>query len=367
MDIITYIILTFLALQNLNLIINLIFKQNIRANNTKIKIKEDLISVLIPVRNEEENIGLLLSDLTKSNYNNLEIIVLDDESTDRTFQICKRFSKTDNRIKVYKSNKLAKNWLGKNYACHQLSEIAKGEYFLFLDSDVRIKSDLILDAVAYIKEKDLKLMSIFPTQIIKSKGEKLIIPIMNYILLSLLALIFVRKSPFVSHSAANGQFMLFDAETYKKYTPHKVFKSSAIEDILISRYYKKNRLKIACISSETRVQCRMYSSFKEAFNGFSKNIKMFFGNSYFLAFMFSGICLFGIVPILIYQFDYILIYFGFSISIAILYSLISKQNIILNTILFPIHQLIIFSLVINSILKSNKRKLIWKGRNIYSS
>jgi len=237
MTFLAYIIIGFTVIQLLIVVVNLIFNQLIMNSNIHFN---GCVSVLIPARDEEKNIANLLNDLQNQEYQNIEIIVFNDQSTDKTAEIVNTKSKTDKRIKLINSNVLPDGWLGKNYACHSLSQYAKGEYLLFLDADVRIKKDIITKTVQFSKNHNLGLLSIFPKQIMFTLGEQITVPNMNFILLSLLPLILVRKSKFPSLAAANGQFMLFNTDTYRKIMPHEKMKTNKVEDIEIARYYKKH-------------------------------------------------------------------------------------------------------------------------------
>ncbi|MHB1253047.1 MAG: glycosyltransferase family 2 protein, partial [Candidatus Humimicrobiaceae bacterium] len=121
----------------INFIINNVLFKNI--NNFKlpesILKSPPLVSVLIPARNEEKNIRRILNSMIKQDYPNLEILVLDDGSTDETSQIVEKFAEKDSRVRLIKGGPLPKGWKGKCYACHQLSKVAKGEYFVFTDAD----------------------------------------------------------------------------------------------------------------------------------------------------------------------------------------------------------------------------------------
>ncbi len=358
-----YLSFVFIVFQFINVTINIIFRQRIGYSNSPI---EGLISILIPARNEAGNIELLLSDLRKIDDCEIEIIVFDDESTDCTANIVKRISLKDNRVKLCQSTGLPSKWVGKNYACYQLSQRAKGQYLLFLDADVRVESSIIKDAVAYMKKHSLGLMSVFPKQIQASIGERVTVPIMNYILLTLLPLILVRVSPFASHSAANGQFMLFDSEVYRAIDPHRRFARSAVEDINIAKYLKKQKVKIACLTGENRIRCRMYHSYDEALNGFSKNVLMFFGNIPALAFAFWWFAALGFIPVLLYSYDLFELYIALVVVIQLLYSIACGQNMSQNLLLFPIQLLFLINVIIISLQRRLNRKFLWKDRNVYS-
>ena len=358
--IIIYIILILTGILFLNVFLNLIFFQRLNFDDIR---GYPLVSVLIPARNEEKNIKNILIDIQRQNYQNIEVLVFNDDSTDRTGEILENIAKHETRLQIIQSNDLPENWLGKNLACHVLAKKAKGDYLLFLDADVRAKNDLIKKTLAYCQKYDLQLLTIFPKQTMKTLGEKLTVPLMHYILLTLLPLIFVRKSPFVSHSAANGQFMLFEAKTYKKYFPHEYFKSEKIEDIRISRLYKSQKRKIACLTGTDEISCRMYYDFKESVNGFAKNIAMFFGNSYALAILFLMLNILGLVTLLCYSnWIYLIMYLVLLLSIRIIFSWVAKQNALMNILLFYPQMIVMLLIICKSITGKLRKRQIWKGR-----
>ncbi len=358
---IAYIVLAFTVYQLITASINLIFIQKAPKNN---HINDDLVSLLIPARNEEKNIANILSDIQKLNYKKLEIIVFNDQSTDRTPEIVDEFAAKDPRIMLINSTGLPEGWLGKNFACHTLSIAAKGKYLFFIDADVRLNHNIIQSTVGYLKSKKLGLLSVFPKQIMISKGEKLTVPLMNYILLSLLPLIFVRISPYTSHSAANGQFMLFDAQIYNNLFPHEKYKSSPFEDIEISRYFKRNKIKVACMVGDDRIKCRMYESYKEAVNGFAKNVLQFFGNSIPTAALFWIITTLGFLPFLFISIKLLLLYIGMFLIARIMVSISSEQSITENLIYFVPQQFSLMLFIIKAVSYKLKRNYLWKGRNI---
>ena len=303
--------------------------------------------------------------MVKQDYQNIEIIVFDDQSTDATAQIIEQFTKQDNRIKLVHSEGLPDGWLGKNYACYCLSKSAKGKYLLFIDADVRIYKDIINSSLHHLKTHQLGLLSIFPKQIMKTLGEKFTVPLMNYILLTLLPLILVRKSGFSSLSAANGQFMFFETDTYKKLSPHEKMKNKKVEDIEISRFYKINKVKIACITGKENICCRMYPNYSEAVNGFSKNMNAFFGNSFLVAFGFWIITTFGFT--VVWHFLSLTLLISYVISMIftrIFVSLTCNQNLIENILYFIPHQISLGYILITAFLNHRKKTFVWKERNI---
>lgn len=359
---IAYFVLAFTSLQLLVSFTNLLFRERLR--DRKIK-NNPLVSVLIPARNEDGNIGNILKDLQSQAYTNIEIIVFNDQSDDRTAEIVLEFAKSDKRINLINSEGLPQGWLGKNFACHSLSQSAKGDYFLFLDADVRTSEGIISNSIAFIEKYDLSLVSIFPRQIISTFGEKITVPNMNYILLSLLPLVLVRKLPFPSMAAANGQFMMFNSKIYKSIYPHELMKGNKVEDIEIARFLKKKKFRIACLTGDKTIMCRMYPGFTEAVNGFSKNVTAFFGNSLLLSLLFWIITTFGFIPVIsAMSITLIIFFFSAYILTRIFISVTSEQNLFLNLFLFIPQQiscgLFIYKAFTNRLFKDYQ----WKGRSI---
>lgn len=358
-----YIIICFAFVRLLVSLVNLATRTSLpRVSKTG---DEALVSILIPARDEQENIVTLLSDIKKLSYRNCEVIVYDDCSTDRTAEIVNECRLKDSRIRLISGSPLQQGWLGKNFACYQLSLIARGEYYLYLDADVRVSGNLIEKSIDYTRKYNLGLLSIFPRQIMDTLGEQMSVPIMNRILLALLPLVLVRISPWRSFSAANGQFMLFDADIYNKVQPHRECKSFKAEDIAICRYYKKRKIKVSTLLGDNGIQCRMYQSLKDAVNGFSKNIFAFFGNSIPVTLLYA-LCttLAPFVLLCIFGFRGLLVYLVLMIVMQVFMSLASRQNIFLNIMLLPLQQFVFLWIVFSAISKSITKSLEWKGRNI---
>lgn len=339
-------------------------------------VDEPLVSVLIPARNEEKNIGRLLGNLREQYYGNLEIIILDDNSDDNTSMVVRKMMERDKRLKLIHNDSVPEGWSGKNNACHILSQNAGGKYFLFLDADINIGKNIIHEMVEYMKLKKLNMLSIFPMQVMNSFGERITVPNMNWILLSLLPLVLVRLSKKPSLAAANGQFILFDGDVYRKLKPHEMVRSSLVEDIEMMRQIKRlkpdpgrrrslrNRYRTAVITGDSRISCRMYNNFDEAVHGFSKNVLHFFGSSLVWTFIFLFLTGPVIILLPIYSWKLTVLFLLAGLLIRILISLTSRQNIIYNIIFAPLQQLSLYFIVYKAIRFRSAGEYIWKGRKI---
>jgi len=362
LTILAYITLVFFGIRFLVSLFNVLFSPVLKLQK---QTGEPLVSVLIPARNEGRNIGNILYDLKNQSYSNIEVYVFNDQSTDRTEDIVDGFVKTDARFHLLNSEGLPEGWLGKNNACYQLAKKASGEYFLFLDADVRVQSGLIESALAQMQKHRLKLLSIFPKQEMKTLAEKITVPVMNSILLSLLPMALTRESSRPSLAAANGQFMLFEKKTYQNFQPHERIKNELVEDILIARFYKANKLKMQCMTGNKTIRCRMYQNMNDALNGFARSVAQFFGGSHVAAFLYWFVGTFGIFAVL---FSLPLVYTGIILvlitGIILFVSVASRQSFGQNLFTAIPRQLLLGVIVFLSFRNKKLKKTRWKDRNI---
>ncbi len=324
-----------------------------------------LVSVLIPARNEADKIASLLHQLLLHDYERLEIIVYDDQSDDETASIAGTVARSDSRLRLIRGGSLPDGWLGKSHACHRMAQQARGDYLLFLDADVHIKNGLIRNGLHQLRKHKLALLSIFPQQQMQSLAEKASVPLMNWILVSLLPLILTRKSAWPAFSAANGQFMLFDAGIYRQYQFHKRVKQDKAEDIAISRDIKRLGLRMQTLLGNGQISCRMYSSLAEAVQGFSKNVFSFFGDSMPTALLFALITTLGFVPVwMALGWKAMLAYILTGLILRALVSLASRQPVWQNLFLAPVQHFVFLWVILTAAQNKRKKKTVWKGRNI---
>jgi chlorobactene glucosyltransferase len=340
------------------------FTAPIVANNENEFEVNKKISVLIPARNEEKNIGACLNSIAFQTYSNIEIIVLDDNSDDSTARIVEEYSKKDSRIKLINGKSLPSGWLGKNWACAQLSKKATGDIILFIDADVCLKNNAIKFAVNIYQSKKVKMLSVFSSQIIAGFGTQLVTPMMNWVLLTFLPLKKVYSSKRNSFVAANGQFIMINKNIYEAIGGHESVKNEIVEDMELAKKVKRSGNKIITALGGKEIFCKMYDSFEESFNGFSKNYYPGFKTSAFsfvlMLILFQFIFL---LPILLAIVDLkYLIIISLIILQRVFVSSISNQKIFINVIMHPLQMIMTFVVGINSILISKRKIVKWKGR-----
>jgi glycosyltransferase involved in cell wall biosynthesis len=325
----------------------------------------DLVSILVPVRNEEENILSLLQSIYRQDYHDYEVLILDDNSTDKTYKICADFAAKHSQFKVIKGKELPHGWLGKNYACHQLAQQARGNFFLFIDADEEVNPGLINSAVHRMYMNKLGLLTLFANQQMVTMGEKLVVPLMHYILLNLLPLRLVYLVKNYTVAAASGQFMLFDAELYRQYQWHEQVKNKVVEDVEIMRLVKANNCNGEALLANDLISCRMYKNYPEAVNGFSKNFLAAF-NYNILWFLIYIILIIGGPMIVIMTLNWSLIFFmiGLILLTRVMISLAAGQNAWHNIILHPAQMFSLTLVAFLAIQRHLTKTMVWKGRKI---
>ncbi|HZL09284.1 MAG TPA: glycosyltransferase [Prolixibacteraceae bacterium] len=362
MEVLAWFILFFLALRTLISLMNLLSGLHLPEEKP---IDFPKVSILIPARNEEATIGRLLSGILHLDYPALEVIVCNDHSSDNTEEILNWFAGEDERIHWFLGKKLPEDWLGKNFACHQLAQKATGKYLIFLDADVELNKDAITKAVAFFQKKKLSLLSVFPQQKMESLAEQLTVPVMNWILQSLLPMILVQQTKFPSLSAANGQFMMFEADSYKNNQWHLKVRNQNVEDIRLARMVKSKGLKMAVLLGNNDIFCRMYRHLDEAVLGFSRNIHEYFGGKRTVMTGFWLVIFLG--PAIVwnalgYQF------LGFFVLLVIVNRLLvawaGRQNRVWSVLLHPLQMISFSAIVFYTIYRRIRKETEWKGRKI---
>lgn len=324
------------------------------------------ISVLIPARNEQLNIARLLADLTAEGAGIREILVYDDRSTDATAEVVRGFARRNPKVRLQTGTELPPGWLGKNHACHLLAQQAGGRYLLFVDADVRLREQAAVRALRYVQRTGVRMLSVFPHQLMPDPGTRLAVPLMNWILLSMLPLAAVRRAPQAALSAANGQFLLFDAAVYRAMLPHAKFRAEPVEDMAIARACKRAGHPIAVLLGRYDIECTMYTSLNDAVEGFSKNFFSFFGGSEWLCYLFAVATTAG--PAVVFGFLGTIpgtAYLAAVILIRVLVSSASRQPIGRNILLMIPQQLVLWRIVVTASIRKRQKRLLWKGRNIF--
>jgi chlorobactene glucosyltransferase len=327
------------------------------------------VSVLIPARNEEKNIQRCIEALQQQDYSQLEILVLNDQSNDHTTNLVNQIAQNDERIRLIEGAPLPSGWIGKNWACHQLSQLAAGEIIIFTDADNYHAVNAVRLTVGWMQHYNLSMFSAFPQQLTLTFFEKLIVPVIDLILYASLVLWLTYYTHFPSLAAANGQWLAFKREDYQKIGGHQVVKHQIVEDVEFSRLVKRKGLKILTTAGTSVIFARMYSTFKEIWQGFSKNL---FGlvskNTIAFLTIQLGFLFVHILPFVMIYMDKlhflslmaILLIFCLRFILAFRY----KNPVIISILLHPVSILLIILIGLNSLYQAKFGQINWKGRKI---
>lgn len=230
-----------------------------------------LVSILVPARNEATNIGPALDAALGSMGVPVEILVMDDGSTDATPEIVRAYAAREPRVRLLTAPPLEDGWTGKVHACHHLAQAARGTHFLFVDADVRLGPHAAASLAGHAQATDSGLVSAVPRQIMNTFGEWLTVPTINLLLLGYLPMGFMRLSRDPGLGAACGQLMLVEREAYRASGGHAAIRSRIHDGIQLARLFRRKGFMTDVVPGERLATCRMYAGFHEAWAGFAKN------------------------------------------------------------------------------------------------
>lgn len=333
-------------------------------------------SILVPARNEEENILNCVSTLLNQNYPDYQVLVLDDNSTDRTLEILLEISSRDKRLTVLRGKPLPEDWLGKHWACHQLANAADGELLLFVDADTTHQPDMLRHAAAAIDAEDAALVSALPRQIVVSWSELLSIPTFYLGMLCgmPLGLTHLQRNPLLF--AVLGQFLLFRRAAYDAVGGYASVRQNIVDDIAIGRKVCSMGMRYRLLDGSGQVSCHMYRGFKQAWKGFTK--------STFATFNFDPLLLALICLLILILFVEPLVILGIGLtqaSIPFGITAIAAGAILLSLLLFgisnhrfhfpmwlifvyPVSAIFMMIIAIASMVLTMQGKADWKGRHM---
>ena len=277
MNLLSLVIFCFLIIITINTLLNFF-----NWNKTKIqKLNNEQLTILIPARNEARNIRRCIESIDISNNLIKEIIVLDDNSEDQTWFILEDISKINPKLNIKKGAKKPNGWSGKSFACHQLSKFPSTEWILFIDADTELKKGAPEKLLSYSINNNVSMLSAWPQIEMKSISEKLLMPLLNFIVFTTFPTIYAKKSNMPSLGLAHGACILFNKKIYEDISGHELVKDSLFEDTELAKKWRSNNQVSACINGLNIINVRMYTNFKDIWLGFEKNSYPAFKNDLF--------------------------------------------------------------------------------------
>lgn len=230
-----------------------------------------LISICVPARNEERNIGSCLESLLAQTYPNFEIIIVDDRSSDATPEILRRHESGNSKLSIIAGRDLPAGWAGKPHALHQAASAARGEWLCFVDADTFLAPQALSACLAKAIETRADLFTILTFQITGSFWEKVVLPL---VMTALSTGFSPRRvnDPQRRDAIANGQFILIKRSVYDAVGGHERIKNQIVEDKALAEQVKWNGFRLILANGMDLARTRMYTSLPEMWEGWTKNI-----------------------------------------------------------------------------------------------
>lgn len=231
-------------------------------------------SLLVPARDEAENLRANLPALLAQEPPPLELLVLDDGSHDGTAEVVERFAaESGAAVRLIRGAPLPADWGGKNWACHQLAGAARGEVLIFCDADVRPAADAVARTVAAMEATGSGVLTALPRHRFQTWTVAATVPIVAWLpAIALLPLPLVPRVRAPSLGMGNGQWLAFTRAAYAASGGHEAVAGEVLEDVALARRAKEAGVRLLVATAPRTLDVRMYRDWREMRRGFGKNL-----------------------------------------------------------------------------------------------
>ncbi len=227
-----------------------------------------LLSVVIPALNEADTVEEGLRSVLTQAYPNLEVLVLNDRSTDRTGEILERLREVYPQLHVIHIKELPSGWLGKNHALHVGARRARGDWLLFADADVQFGPGALLTAVSYAVRRDLDHLTAVPQMVSKSPWLKSFVS--AFMLLFSFGVLRA-SAPATKAYVGLGAFNLLRRSVYEHIGGHGPIALRPDDDMMLGKLVKGADFKQEVVLATELLRVEWYKSVREAIRGLNKN------------------------------------------------------------------------------------------------
>ena len=232
-----------------------------------------LVSVIVPARNEAHNIARCVKSVLSTTYPKLDLVVVDDSSTDGTADVARRAINGDSRVRVITSPALPDGWFGKQWACTTGAKVARGEILQFTDADTTHSPDLVARSINAMQSANADLFSVAGRQELGGFWERVLQPqIFTILSMRYGGTESVNDSTRVSSKIANGQCIFVTRSAYDAIGGHAVVRTSVAEDLMLAQRFFAARKKVVLMLGVNQLSTRMYESLDEIVAGWRKNV-----------------------------------------------------------------------------------------------
>lgn len=338
--------------------------------------RKPLVSIIVPARNEAHRVlEKSIPSMLAQTYENYELIVLNDRSTDNTEEVLLQCKAQNARCKIYNGVEPDKTWLGKPFALQQAFEKAIGDWIISTDADIIFAPETLQTVIDYAEENNFDALTLIPKQIYGSFWERLFMPVFGWF--CLLAMPLHRVNDLKrKESMGVGNFFMFRREVLERIGGFECVKNEVAEDLKLGEIIKSKGYRLRIDYTPKLIETRMYAGFSEIWEGFTKNL--FSGMKFSLLKMFFGvfsILLFGVLPIFLAVFVLAVGNFKLFLPLIFIYLLqvcvLAKaaqewEGSLIYAPLAPLGLALFLAILMNSTIKILSGKgVTWKGRSIY--
>lgn len=329
---------------------------------------QPLVSILIPARNEAANLKVTLPKLLASDYPHLEFILLDDDSTDDTAAVGQSFSTAELPIRLLSGQPLPPRWAGKNWACHQLAEAARGDILIFCDADVRIEPAAVSHTVASLQRYGAGGVCALAHQELQSWAEAAVVPFVVHLPnAGMLHLDANSRFPAPRYVTANGQWIAWQRRAYDAIGGHEAVSGAVVEDVSMAKACRQAGFRFVPLVATQAISVRMYRGFVDVWRGFGKNL---FGimqnkwvNAILVALFLSLAWILSWVGILVYT-EWLWIV---PLTLLVAFRLFAARLFShrwTSIVMHPLGSLLSLAILIESIIRTYRQTIRWKDRQV---
>jgi len=231
------------------------------------------VSVLVPARDEAGKVGHCLASIRQQvGVGHLEVLVLDDRSSDGTDQVVRQHLDDERVTLLVAEGEPPEGWLGKTWACHQLARAASGDVLLFVDADVTLKVDAVARVVELLNTGEVDAVSPYPRQVALTMAERIVQPLLQWSWATMLPLGVAERSDNPALVAANGQLLAITREAYDECGGHEAVRDRVLDDIALFQRLKAVGRRAVLADGTDVAECRMYDDWPSLRDGYSKSL-----------------------------------------------------------------------------------------------
>jgi len=300
-------------------------------SDDSLDLEGELVSVIIPARNEEKYIQQCIQSLLDQNMKNYELLLIDDNSTDSTLGLMENY-RQDPRVRIFKAGEKPSGWVGKNWPCYIGYQNSKGKYLLFTDADTIHSNRSVRDSLGTLIKQKLDVLTAVPNLKYPNLIVKMVLPVLSIFMFSRYSPMRV-NDPSISIGYLFGSFFVITRECYERVGTHAAVKSEIVEDGALGKKLKEEGYKLKMFRGENLLEAYWARDFNTLWNSLKRLIiPLYFTDRLNSILMTIGIFFLMTFPFLILTYC-LVAYYGFtavtdiSDNILILFTILSVLSI----------------------------------------